>query len=89
MKAMAAELNMLQAQANEYRYEIAQITSELQDVKRKYLEQKKIMQLEKEAQRADQVDTNDPLLRQQHQFAQQQNRFVGGGFNLNAGSTNV
>ncbi len=33
MKAMAAELNMLQAQVNEYRFELERITRELQDVK--------------------------------------------------------
>lgn len=84
MKALAAELNMLQAQTNEYRYEIDRITGELQDVKRKYLEQKKFLQLDKEAQRGEHLEPNEPLLRQQHQFIQQQNRFVGGGFNLNA-----
>ncbi len=31
---MAAELNMYQAQVNEYKYEIERITRELQDTKR-------------------------------------------------------
>merc|ERR1719253_1216957 len=34
MKAMASELNMYQAQVNEYRYEMERLTRELQDVKR-------------------------------------------------------
>merc|ERR1711981_1062884 len=38
MKAMASELNMHQAQVNEYRFEIERLTRELQDVKRKYYE---------------------------------------------------
>ena len=35
MKAMAAELNMYQAQVNEYKYEIERLTRELQDMKTK------------------------------------------------------
>ena len=38
MKAMAAELNMYQAQVNEYKYEIERLTWELQDMKRRYFE---------------------------------------------------
>ena len=38
MKAMAAELNMYQAQVNEYKYEIERLTRELLDMKRKYYE---------------------------------------------------
>merc|ERR1711861_101410 len=41
MKAMAAELNMYQAQVNEYKFEIERLTRELQDVKKKYFEQKR------------------------------------------------
>jgi hypothetical protein len=81
MEALALELNM----ANEYRAEVGRLTGELQDVKRKYLELKKVLQLEKEGRRGDQAtDPNDPFLRQQTQFALHQNRFVGGGFNLDA-----
>jgi hypothetical protein len=36
MKAMASELNMHQAQVNEYKYEIERVSRELQDVKKKY-----------------------------------------------------
>merc|ERR1712100_909996 len=42
MKAMASELNMYQAQANEFKYEIERLLQELNGVKRKYYEQKKM-----------------------------------------------
>ena len=35
MKSMASELNMYQAQANEFKYEVERVSRELQDVKRK------------------------------------------------------
>lgn len=41
MKAMASELNMYQAQVNEYKYEIERLTRDLQDMKRRYYEQKR------------------------------------------------
>merc|ERR1711896_57157 len=50
MKAMAAELNMYQAQVNEYKFEIERLTRELQDVKRKYFEQKRREQLNRDNQ---------------------------------------
>ena len=51
MKAMASELNMYQAQVNEYKYEVERLTRELQDVKRKYYEQKRRDQLAREQRR--------------------------------------
>merc|ERR1712224_803467 len=48
MKAMAAELNMYQAQVNEYKFEIERLTRELQDVKKKYFEQKRREQLNRD-----------------------------------------
>eukprot|EP00620_Florenciella_sp_RCC1587_P017235 CAMPEP_0182572826 /NCGR_PEP_ID=MMETSP1324-20130603/17912_1 /TAXON_ID=236786 /ORGANISM="Florenciella sp., Strain RCC1587" /LENGTH=946 /DNA_ID=CAMNT_0024787841 /DNA_START=180 /DNA_END=3021 /DNA_ORIENTATION=+ len=48
MKSMASELNMYQAQVNEFKYEIERLTRELQDVKRKYYEQKRREQLANE-----------------------------------------
>ena len=42
---MASELNMYQAQVNEYKYEIERVTRELQDLKRKYYQQKRKEQL--------------------------------------------
>lgn len=45
MKAMASELNMCQAQVNEYRYEIERLNRELQDVKKKYYQQRRKEQM--------------------------------------------
>lgn len=69
------------SQVNEYRYEIERVTRELQDVKRKFFEQKRKDQIEAERQRADE---NDPLIMQQTQFHQTQPKITGGGFNLQA-----
>jgi hypothetical protein len=44
----AADCAVNQAQANEYRAEVGKLTGELQDVKRKYLELKRVLQLERE-----------------------------------------
>jgi chromosome segregation ATPase len=83
MKAMAAELNMFQAQVNEHRYELERVTRELQDVKRKYFEQRRKDQISKEVERADD-QTNDPLVQQQQQFHATVPKITGGGFNLQA-----
>merc|ERR1712025_1214446 len=45
MKSMAAELNMFQAQTNEFRYEIQRLEQENSDLKRKYYDQKKFNQV--------------------------------------------
>merc|ERR1711918_146601 len=52
MKAMAAELNMYQAQVNEYKFEIERLTRALQDVKKKYFEQKRREQLNRDNQQS-------------------------------------
>ena len=41
LKSMAAELNMFQAQAGEYKYEIERLNGELGEVKRQYYETKR------------------------------------------------
>merc|ERR1719502_1598992 len=91
MKAMASELNMYQAQVNEYRYEIERLTRELQDVKRKYYEQKRRDQMMQEAAARGAVEPmDDQLMASGAEQAQEQqaaaqaasNRFTGGGFNL-------
>lgn len=41
MKVMISELNMYQAQSHEYKYEMERLTREIQDLKRKYFQQKK------------------------------------------------
>ena len=47
MKAMASELNMLQAQTNEYKYEIERLVRELNDTKKKYFETRRALQLDR------------------------------------------
>lgn len=80
MKAMAAELNMHQAQISEYRYEIERLSRELQDSKKKFYEQKRRDQIQKEILRESQQ--NDPLIAQQQRFHNTQSKIAGGGFNL-------
>ncbi|GAX75026.1 hypothetical protein CEUSTIGMA_g2472.t1 [Chlamydomonas eustigma] len=73
MKAMASELNMYQAQVNEYKYEIERLVRERDDTKRKYFEQKRREQLEREK-------NMKPLSPQAPN--PNQSRFTGGGFSL-------
>jgi uncharacterized membrane protein YkoI len=73
MKAMASELNMYQAQVNEYKYEIERLVRERDDTKRKYFEQKRREQLEREK-------NMKPLSTQAPN--PNQSRFTGGGFSL-------
>merc|ERR1712178_554248 len=77
MKAMAAELNMYQAQVNEYKFEIERLTRELQDVKKKYFEQKK-----KEQQRDSQGGGGGKQQMRTGTVQQSAQRFTGGGFSL-------
>jgi hypothetical protein len=88
MKSMAAELNMLQAQVNEYRYEIERTTRELADTKRKFLEGRRKEQVAQERARAD-APPLDPMTEQQRVFLATQPRITGGGFNLQAQSMNA
>ena len=81
MKAMASELNMCQAQVNEYRYEMERLNRELQEVKRKYYVQKRKDTLMKELEE----DAGNPvgarLANQQHQTARNASKkFAGGGY---------
>ena len=100
MKAMASELNMHQAQVNEYKFEIERLTRELQDVKRKYYEQKRRDQLVREKmKRSAEMEmsmegavsgsnNNGPDSRaamQQANALASVSRFTGGGFNLQGG----
>ena len=93
MKAMASELNMHQAQVNEYKFEIERLTRELQDVKRKYYEQKRRDQLvrEKKMKRVQKWKCRwkVPSVAMAHALAAMQqanalasvSKFTGGGFN--------
>jgi len=77
MKGMAAELNMYQAQVNEYKYENERLVREMNETKRKYFESKKREQVVREhiqnekEQKAQRINVNLP-----------DKRYVGGGFNL-------
>ena len=73
MKAMASELNMYQAQVNEYKYEIERLVRELGDMKRKYFESKRRDQLEREK-------SLKPVMPQGP--SPNQARYTGGGFSL-------
>jgi len=74
MKAMQAELQTYQAQAGDYKDEIDRLTRELQEVKKKYYEQKKREQVVLDTRRGD--------ARVIHPRHVPQVRFTGGGFNL-------
>merc|ERR1711934_824681 len=71
MKAMASELNMYQAQVNEYKYEIERLGREGQDIKKKYFEQKRRDQLQQEMSKADGVEEGFNALGAEQAQAQQ------------------
>jgi len=75
MKAMAAELNMYQAQVNEFKYENERLGREMNEVKRKYFETKKKEQAIREHVDREQKGT-------QIQVTLPEKRYVGGGYNL-------
>jgi chromosome segregation ATPase len=74
MKAMQSELQTYQAQVCDYKDEIDRLTRELQEVKKKYFDQKKREQVQSDFQRG------DPKVI--HPRPVPQVRFTGGGFNL-------
>mmetsp|Transcript_65390 Transcript_65390/g.156353 ORF Transcript_65390/g.156353 Transcript_65390/m.156353 type:complete len:869 (-) Transcript_65390:194-2800(-) len=74
MKAMTTELTTYQAQVCDYKDEIDRLTRELQEVRKKYFDQKRKEQVQQEAQRGD--------TKVIHPRPVSQVRFVGGGFNL-------
>ena len=82
MKAMASELNMYQAQVNEYKYEIERLSRELRDTKKKYYSQRRKEQLAKELSVQMHSRTSpDQLQAQQQQLAKLANpRYAGGGY---------
>ena len=53
MKAMAAELNMYHSQVHDNKDELDRLLRELQQMKRRYFEQKRREQLQREAQRGE------------------------------------
>jgi len=74
MKAMQSELRTYQAQVGDYKDEIDRLTRELQEVKKKYFDQKKREQVQQDFQRGD--------TKVIHPRPAPQVRFTGGGFNL-------
>jgi cilia- and flagella-associated protein 58 len=79
MKAMAAEMNMLQAQANEYRYEIDRVTKDLQDTRRKLYEQRKA-EKEKEREKSGASAVAEKAAAAENLMSE--DRITGGGFSL-------
>jgi uncharacterized protein YukE len=94
MKAMASELNMSQANANEYHHESQRLHAELQDLKKRYYELKKRstgggLASSQDKQNTSDGDPNDPEALAQKLAAEQKSknmssapRFTGGGFNV-------
>merc|ERR1711972_433568 len=74
MKAMHSELETYQAQVGDYKDEIDRLTRELQEVKKKYYDQKKREQALHDAQRGDTTAIHPRHI--------PSTRFTGGGFNL-------
>lgn len=85
MKSMASELNMGEAQVQEYKYEIERLSRELQDVKKKYFMQKKREQQQREQERAIQQASMPPFQPQRTDGP----KFTGGGFNLKQNAAKV
>ncbi|OCT71229.1 hypothetical protein XELAEV_18034207mg [Xenopus laevis] len=75
LKALSAELNMFESQNQEHKYEIERLANELQNMKKKYLTQKRREQQAREKERS----AADTFLQQQHLEGP---RFTGGGFPL-------
>eukprot|EP00941_MAST-03F_sp_MAST-3F-sp1_P000155 g155.t1 len=81
MKAMASELNMYQAQSNEFKYEIERLLQELNDVKRKYYEQKKQQMMARESKKKG-APGAEQAQEQRIQSLAAQTKFTGGGFSV-------
>eukprot|EP01135_Chromosphaera_perkinsii_P000050 Nk52_evm1s24 gene=Nk52_evmTU1s24 len=79
MKAMASELNMYQAQVNEYKYEIERLARELQDVKKKYYDQRRHEQIQKEKERNNAAQKMGMAFPVPYRDGP---KFAGGGFSL-------
>eukprot|EP00967_Tisochrysis_lutea_P059057 scaffold75273_cov31-Tisochrysis_lutea.AAC.1 len=82
---MGEELALFNAQAAEYKEEIARITRELREVKRKYFEQKKKETVERDRVRAERAQEEREAQVQESRMTVA--RFTGGGFNLSQGAS--
>ena len=75
---------MYESQIKEHKFELEKLAKEHQDVKQKYFMQKKREKLLKDREQLLMVQENGSHLEQIHpQKNIEQNRFTGGGFNLN------
>jgi chromosome segregation ATPase len=77
MEQMEAELTMSHTQAAEYKHEIARISRELVEVKKKFFEQRKREQQLTEQRRAERTQPTELLVQEARSTL---NRFTGGGF---------
>ncbi|KAK7161348.1 hypothetical protein R3I94_004128 [Phoxinus phoxinus] len=78
LKALTAELNMHESQAEDYKYEIERLAHELQEVKKKYLAQKRKDQEYREKER-NLSAAGQPAIQPQRPDGP---RFTGGGFSF-------
>ncbi|XP_029466203.1 cilia- and flagella-associated protein 58 [Rhinatrema bivittatum] len=76
LKALSSELNMYESQSQEYKYEIERLANELQNVKKKYLIQKRKEQQTKEKEKT--LTDMGPSVVQRHKVDAP--HFKGGGF---------
>ncbi|KAK2909198.1 hypothetical protein Q8A67_005035 [Cirrhinus molitorella] len=78
LKALTAELNMHESQSEDYKYEIERLANELQEVKKKYLAQKRKDQEYREKER-NLAQAGQPVIQPQRPDGP---RFTGGGFSF-------
>ncbi|XP_051750654.1 cilia- and flagella-associated protein 58 [Ctenopharyngodon idella] len=78
LKALTAELNMHESQSEDYKYEIERLAHELQEVKKKYLAQKRKDQEYREKERS-LAAAGQPVIQPQRPDGP---RFTGGGFSF-------
>ncbi|XP_042573381.1 cilia- and flagella-associated protein 58-like [Cyprinus carpio] len=78
LKVLTAELNMHESQSEDYKYEIERLAHELQEVKKKYLAQKRKDQEHREKER-NLSQAGQPVIQPQRPDGA---RFTGGGFSF-------
>ncbi|XP_061412500.1 cilia- and flagella-associated protein 58 [Lethenteron reissneri] len=82
MKSLASELNMYESQCQENKYELERLSRELQNVKKKYLIQKRKEQQTKQRDRELALaESGESLIQPQRTDMP---RFTGGGFSMSA-----
>ncbi|XP_043272110.1 cilia- and flagella-associated protein 58-like [Venturia canescens] len=79
MKSLVAELNMVESQSNEYKFDLERTSRELRDVKSKYYALKRKEQKSKDNERRKVQSASDPML---PAIEANQKKFYGGGFSL-------